>query len=280
MIWKEKELSLARLEWVAPCMIVPKKGGNKWRLVIDYRYVNSVMVDDGYQMPLITDIFSALRGMVWFSIIDLNWGFWNLPLTEESVKYTGFAVPKRGVDVWKVCPFGMKVSPTHFQREIEIALDHLIREGYVQVYVDDIVISTETVSMHLEVFRKVCLALRESGFYINLNKMIPFRRKIPLLGHEISHNRIMPDPTKIQGIVDAQPPTNKDGIRSLIAAASYLRNNIPHFSEITAPLSDLTKNSFRFKWEQPQEDSFKKLKQAMVDATFLRMADFTSPFYL
>ena len=122
-------------EWVAPCHLVPKPRSDKWRLVVDYRYVNSVMIDEGYQLPATATFFVQLRGCRFFTLVDLNWGFWNVRLPEESKKFTGFVVPGRGIFVWNVLPFGLKISPTVFQRAIEMALRELIDEGKAQVYV-------------------------------------------------------------------------------------------------------------------------------------------------
>ena len=108
-------------KWVAPCHLVPKPRSDKWRLVIDYRYVNSLMQDDSYQMPRIDETLMSLKGFKWFSLIDLNWGFWNVRIDEGSQQFTGFAVPGRGVFTWCVIPFGLKVSPTNFQKAVEMA---------------------------------------------------------------------------------------------------------------------------------------------------------------
>jgi hypothetical protein len=125
-------------KWVSACHLVPKPRSTKWRLVIDYRYVNTLVEDDGYQIPNIQDLLVRLTGAKVFSLIDLNWGFWNVSLDEQSRQYTGFVVPERGVFIWLVMPFGLKISPTVFQRAIEMALRKLIDEGKVSVYIDDI----------------------------------------------------------------------------------------------------------------------------------------------
>ena len=105
-------------EWVAPCHLVPKPRSDKWRLVIDYRYINSVMADEGYQIPQPMSIFAKLRNARWFTLLDL----WNVKLAPSARRYTGFAVPGRGVFTWNILPFGLKVSLTVFQRAVELAL--------------------------------------------------------------------------------------------------------------------------------------------------------------
>lgn len=200
-------------EWVSPCHLVRKPRSDKWRLVTDYRYVNTLVQDDSYQIPAATDLIIRLTGAKTFTLIDLNWGFWNIRLKPESQPFTGFVVPEKGVYVWRVMPFGIKVSPTIFQRAVEKALRNVLDKGYVSVYIDDIVIYTETVSQHLQVLRETLQSLREGGFYINFLKC-SFLRKEIYLGHIVSANTVKPDPKKVKALVDAQAPKDKKALKA------------------------------------------------------------------
>ena len=171
--------------WVSRCHLVPKPRSDKWRLVIDYRYVNTLMQDDSYQIPNVQDLITRLSGSKYFSLIDLNWGFWNVSLTEEAQQYTGFVVPERGVFIWTVLPFGLKTGPSVFQRAIEKALRPLIDGGKVSVYIDDIIIFTDTIEEHIDLLQQVLQLLRVSGFFVNLPKARLFRKEVLYLGHII-----------------------------------------------------------------------------------------------
>ena len=244
--------------WVAPCHLVPKPRTEKWRLVIDYRYINERIQDDGYQMPHINDLLIGLSGSAIFSVIDLNWGFWNVSLAEESKGYTGFAVPGRGVFTWNVMPFGLKVSPTIFQRAIEMCLREILDEGNVVVYIDDIIIHTADVETHLQLLERVLAALDAGGFFINFEKMKLLQDKVLFLGHIISENRLEPDPAKIEALVKAAAPKTKKEVKSFCAAANYLRAFIPRFSEIIEPLTRLTRKRIRYSWSSEQEGPSKR----------------------
>ena len=174
-----------------------------------------------------------MRDHSWFTLIDLNWGFWNVSLEENAKKYTGFAVPNRGVYKWNVMPFGLKISPTVFQRAIELALEPLLYQNNVRVYIDDIIISSNTAAENVVFIEEVMKLLRKGGFFIN------FKRETRVLGHIVSLNTLKPDPTKIQGLTDAAAPSTKRALISFCAAASYLRSYIPDFSKIAEPLSRL-----------------------------------------
>ena len=201
-----------RCPWTSPVHLVPKPRSDKWRLVIDYRYVNTQIVDDGYPLPRIDEILMRMRNHKWFTLIDLNWGFWNVSLEERAKEFTGFVVPDKGVYVWNVMPFGLKTSPTVFQRAIEIALEPLISLDKVQVYIDDIIISTITQEENIIRLREVLTLLKENGFFVNFKKASFLKKEALILGHYVSFNTLKPDPQKIQGIVSATNPKTKSDI--------------------------------------------------------------------
>lgn len=266
--------------WVSNCHLVPKMRTNKWRLVIDYRYVNSLITDDGYQIPNVQDLLVRLSGSKLFTLIDLNWGFWNVSIEQQSQEYTGFVVPERGVFVWTVIPFGLKISPTVFQRAIEKALRPLIDQGRVSVYIDDIIIFTDTVSMHLTLLQQVLTLLRETGFFINFEKSEFLREEVLYLGHLISENTLKPDPAKIQGIANAIAPKNKHTLLSFCAAANYLRAFIPKFSELMEPLTNLTGKYIKFVWKDEHQQAFEEIKNSILNACYLAMPNWNKPFII
>ena len=179
-----------------PIVMVPKKalGGEvKWRMAIDYRYVNRLLQDDNYPLPVIHDLYAQLYGRKYFTCLDLNWGFWNVRLSEQCQQYTAFTIPHKGIYCWKVLPFGMKTSPTEFQHAVERALRPLLAAGSVKVYIDDIIIATMEVKEHLLSFAKC------SSFSASLNSTSILRRLSSCnsgslyLGSYISLNKIEPD---------------------------------------------------------------------------------------
>ena len=218
--------------WASPIVMVRKKSPDnedRWRMAVDYRYVNQLLLDDNYPLPVIRDLFNQLHNYKFFSCVDLNWGFWNVKLHPDCKQFTAFTVPQKGIFVWNVLPFGMKTSPTEFQNAVESALRPLIDTGNVKVYIDDIIIATETIPSHLLFLRRVFRSLRDSGLYLNIQKSQFVRTSVKYLGHVISYNSIQPDPDKVANLQKVPPPKDKHQLRSFLGAASYLRAFIPSF---------------------------------------------------
>lgn len=80
----------------APVWIVPKKednsGRRKWCIVIDYRKLNEVTVDDRYPIPNIDDILGKLGRCQYFTTLDLAKGFHQIEIDDRDIHKTAFSV--------------------------------------------------------------------------------------------------------------------------------------------------------------------------------------------
>ena len=104
-------------EWATVALVVPKKDG-KMRVCIDYRDLNAISARDAYPLPKIDELLNRLAKASWFSKMDLQSGFHQIPMDPESVPYTAFRVgtPVDGCSLfeWTVMPMGL--STAHLQR--------------------------------------------------------------------------------------------------------------------------------------------------------------------
>ena len=120
----------------------PKKPTEKqWRMVVDYRYLNSQTRDDPFPLPLIQHlILKQLPNRIW-SIFDLRYGFHQMHLDVNSRTYTAFQTPW-GSYQFTVLPMGVRNGPAMFQRMITWVLRDL---PHVVVYIDDVLVGTAKV---------------------------------------------------------------------------------------------------------------------------------------
>ena len=80
------------------------------------------------------------------------------------------------------------------------------------------------------------------------------------LGHTISSEGISVDATKVQEVMDWEPPTSVHQIRSFLGLAGYYRRFIPDFSRIAKPMTELLKKGVKFVWDDKCEEAFQTLK--------------------
>ena len=98
--------------WCSRAFLVPKPRG-KWLLVIDYRYVNTQIRNYNFTLPVIADqLIKQSRNHLW-TIVDLEDGFHQIPLHENSKKYTTFSTPL-GNCQWNVLPMGIQNCSSGF----------------------------------------------------------------------------------------------------------------------------------------------------------------------
>eukprot|EP01071_Lankesteria_metandrocarpae_P013289 Lankesteria_metandrocarpae@DN6986_c0_g1_i1.p1 len=130
-------IQTSKSEWGSVPVFVKKPDGS-WRMAVDYRAVNKQIKFDAYPLPLIWDNLQSAAGYCYYTCLDGMWGFWNIPLSPQNKKVTAL-LTHRGSFEFNVLPFGIKNSPTEFQRAMDAMFGDLCHKG-VLCYIDDIVI--------------------------------------------------------------------------------------------------------------------------------------------
>ena len=169
--------------WGSAPVFVKKKTG-EWRLCLDYRGVNKRMKADAYPIPLVWEQIQMAAHHKYYTCIDCNWGFWNVPLEEESKPYTAI-VTHKGSFEFNVVPFGIKNSPGEYQRAMDLIFGTLYGAG-VLCYIDDIVIYANEEQAHLALLAEVLSRCVTCGLYLKLKKSQLMQSEITMLGHRVS----------------------------------------------------------------------------------------------
>ena len=86
---KKEVISPSKNPWASPVVLVTKKDGST-RFSIDYRKVNEVTRKDAYPIPRVDDTLDTLAGSIWFSILDLKSGYWQVEVAEEHREKMAF----------------------------------------------------------------------------------------------------------------------------------------------------------------------------------------------
>lgn len=126
-----------------------KKKDNFWRMCVDYRELNKVTIDR-YPLPLIEDQIDSLRDKQYFSTLDLKNGYHHLQIEESSKKFTAF-VTHMGQFEYQCVPFGLCNAPSAFMRFVNTVFKEMIYSGKIRVYMDDILIATDSIEEHMEI---------------------------------------------------------------------------------------------------------------------------------
>lgn len=199
-------------------------GEKKWRIVIDYRKLNEITVDDKFPIPNIDNILDKLGRAQYFSTIDLAKGFHQILLKEEDRSKTAFSTPYGHYEYVRM-PLGLKNAPATFQRLINYVLRDLINKICV-VYLDDILVFSTSLQEHVSNIERVFRKLREANLRIQINKCKFFAKETLYLGHILTTEGVKPNPEKIDTILKLKLPTSVKGIKSFLSMTGYYRKFI------------------------------------------------------
>jgi len=152
----------------APVFFVGKKDGKK-RMVQDYRYLNEWTVKKNYPLPLISDVLENIGTKKVFMKMDLRWGYNNMRIKEGDEWKAAFTMPK-GLFEPTVMFFGLTNSPATFQAMMNELLRDLTNMRKMAVFIDDVIMGTETKEEHNELVEEVIKRLEENDLYVKPEK--------------------------------------------------------------------------------------------------------------
>lgn len=274
----EKDIiDYSKSPWGSPALLVQKADGS-YRFVIDYRKLNSVTRVDPYPLPNIQETLSQLGSAKYFSVVDLASGFWQIEMDKEHREKTAFNTPS-GHYEWKRMPMGLVNSPAVWQRTADVILMGLLGKKCF-VYMDDIIIYSQTFSEHVADIEQILLRLRAAGLKLKTTKCQFLKREVKYLGHIVSADGVRPDPEKIECVKNFPEPQSVREVRGFLGLIGYYRRHIPDFAKIAKPLTALTAKRVTFRWTEEEAKAFTRLKEIMVTSPILRHPDFSRPFML
>ena len=263
--------------WAFPVVLVKKKNGD-YRMCVDYRRLNECTIKDSYALPLIDDILFYVGRKSVLTTIDLFSGYHQVPMHPDDEDITCFTTMYGNYN-FKVMPFGLCNAPATFQREMNRIFFKLIGEC-VFIYIDDLIVFSDTPEEHLKNLEQVFKVLEENGLRINIEKCHFFQTEVELLGHVLSKDGLKPVDSKVKVILNWLPPKNVSQLRSFLGAISYYRKFIDKFALYAKPLFKLLKKNVEFLWSSEAEEAFQLLKIKLVHAPILISPDFDKPFII
>jgi hypothetical protein len=225
----------------SPVWIVPKKFDHseekKYRMVIDYRKLNSITIPDRYPIPEINEVLANLGENQWFTILDLKSGFHQIQLKESDIEKTAFSVNNGKYEFTRL-PFGLRNAPSIFQR----ALDDILREHIgtqCYIYIDDIIIFGKNETEHFQNLEQIFRTLETANMKVQLDKCEFFKTEVEFLGFIVSRDGIKTNRKKIEAIADMPLPKTLKDLRSFLGLSGYYRRFIYDYAKLAKPLTSL-----------------------------------------
>ena len=262
----------------SPFFFVGKKDGTL-RPCQDYRYLNEGTIKNAYPIPLISELIDKLHGATVFTKMDLRSGYNNVRIKDGDQWKAAF-ICKRGLFEPTVMFFGLCNSPATFQAMMNDTLADMIAEGWLVVYMDDILIFSKDKETHHQRTRRVLQRLQEHDLFVKPEKCVFDVQEVEFLGAIITPNHVKMEGTKLNAIIQWPTPTKVKQIQQFLGLGNYYRRFISHYSDIAKPLHQLTRKDQSWTWGKEQQEAFDRLKNAFVSAPVLQIPDPSKPFQI
>ena len=206
-------------------------------------------------------------------------GYHQILVYPADVPKTAFQT-KYGLFQFKVMPFGLCNAPATFQRVMDTVLADLKQSGFVQVYLDDIIIYSQDLQQHVNHLAEVLQKLRGAHLYAKAQKCSFGVGSIEFCGFIVSQHGIATCPNKIKAIRDWPIPENVKDVRSFLGLCGFYNKFVENIAEIAAPMTDLLHKDVPFTWTDVTQQAFEQLKLALENTANLAFPDSSKPYHL
>ena len=258
----------------APILFVKKKDGSL-RLCVDYRALNNITIKNRYPLPLIPEALDRLRKAKIFTKMDLK-GAYNLVRIKQGDEWKTAFRTRYGHFECLVMPFGLTNAPAAFQHFMNDVFRDLL-DHKVLVYLDDILIFSESPEQHTADVRQVMQRLLDHNLYCAPNKCEFSTTRTEFLGFIITPDGVSMAQNKVSAIIDWPLPTKVKELQQFLGFANFYRRFILGYSRIISPLTRLLKKDSEFNVDESAKAAFGRIKSAFTDASFLKHFDPSLP---
>ena len=190
-------------EWLANVILV-KKANGKWRLCIDFTYINRAYPKDNFPLPRIDLIVDATAGHELLSFMDAFSGYNQISMDPNDQDKTSF-VTGQGTYCYRVMPFGLKNAGATYQRLVNKMFQKKIGAP-MEVYLE--LVKSVKVELHITHLAEAFHVLKSYNMKLNPAKCAFGVSVGKFLGFIVNGRGIEANPDKIKAMLDILPPSN------------------------------------------------------------------------
>lgn len=215
--------------YASPVLFVEKPGGGL-RFCVDYQKLNSLTKKNRYPLPLINETLAKADQSKWFTKLDIVAASNNLRMHPDSEDLTTFKT-RFGTFKYRVMPFGLCNGPASWRNYMnDILFEHL--DKFCSVYLDDILIYSETYEEHVKHVQLILEILKKHGLCVDINKSEFHVQETKYLGFYLGVNGLRADPEKTRAIAEWPRPTSAKQVASFLGFCGFYRRIVPIYSKI------------------------------------------------
>ena len=244
-----------------PMLLIPKPHTSNpvlLRTVVDLRERNKNTVKMTSPLPDMEGMLRRAASRPYRTLLDMKNAYEQIRVIPEHVPRTAVTTPD-GNMVSHVLQQGDCNAPSTHQT----LMNHLFSPyigRFLDVYMDDLVISSETLEEHVRHVKLVLDILKRERLYLSRSKLHFVSPKLKLLGRIIDDQGISMDAEKVDSVLNWKVPTNRDLLRGFIGSVGYLADDIPNVRIPMGILSSITGDTVPFRWGYTEQRAFEDVK--------------------
>ncbi|MBW0517712.1 hypothetical protein O181_057427 [Austropuccinia psidii MF-1] len=251
----------------------------KSRMVGDFRALNTYTIPDRYPIPRIHETLTQLSQAKFITAMDALKGFNQNVLTDNAKRQLRIIVYCQSFEYLRI-PFGIKDAPSHYQRMMNTIFPEELSEGWLIIYIDDIIVCSETWENHFTRLERVLQKIVQGNMNISLKKCHFAYSELKALGHVVSGLSLCIDNNKVAAVLLKTMPQTKKEMQSFLEFSGYYRQHIKDFAKIVKSLYKLCDQQTVWEMTEERVKAYEELKNSLTNSPFLLMPDWKLPFNL
>ena len=256
-------------------LLIPKPGTDpvELRTVVDLRERNKNTHKLTSPLPDMEGMLRRTAGKRFRTALDLKSAYEQIRIVPEHVERSTVTTPD-GNMVSQVIQIGDCNAPATYQA----LMNHLFSAfigWFLDVYLDDIVIYSDTLKEHVQQVKSVLDILKREKLYLSKSKLRFIASELKILGRIVDDSGIRMDSEKVDSVLKWKVPTNRDLLRGFIGSVGYLADDIPNVRIPMGVLSSITGDTVPFRWGFTEQHAFDEVKSLVHEAREHRRV----PFY-
>jgi len=218
-------------------------------------------------LPRMDDCIDFLGDAKVFSTLDCNSGYWQITVADEDRDKPTFVCHEEAYRYIRL-PFGLSNAPATFQRAIDMILGGLQWKSFL-VYLDDIIVFSQSAREHKEHQREIISALRGAGISLKAKRCHFFQEEVDCLGHIVGRGQLKVQEKNFRGIKKASPPRCQKDLRSFLGMCNVYRRLVKDYVHVARPLAAMTSSKRPDWWGVLSDEAFgafEELKSRLSEA--------------
>ncbi|GBM19208.1 Transposon Tf2-9 polyprotein [Araneus ventricosus] len=250
----------------------------KFRMVVDYRLLNSITETFKICLPKISEIIKSIAGRKIYCVLDLKSAFFQIKLRDEDKRKLAFCTEMGNFQPTRL-PFGSKNSTSYFHTLISKCLNGITGKN-VQFFLDDIIIAADSLCELKVTLQTVFDRLIKFNLTLDPAKLQLCKPEITYLGFDLNANGFSPSEQKVNKVTNFPRPKNLKQVQMFLGMLNYFRGLIYDYAGIVEPLVKLTKKNTPFVWSVECENAFNTVQEIILKKPTLKNFDPNLPISL